>query len=63
MSRLRRLRLSDRIFFVTANLRRDVDPFKEGEYQGSLWPAWMRPESGLAFCFAGMSSCPTTGMG
>ncbi|HEV2178432.1 MAG TPA: transposase [Terriglobia bacterium] len=32
MSHLRRLRTSDRIFFVTVNLRRVVAPLAEGEY-------------------------------
>ena len=32
MSNIHRLRLSDRIFFVTTNLRRDVNPFRTSEY-------------------------------
>ena len=32
MSRVHRLRLSDRIFFVTVNLRRSLPPFTEAEY-------------------------------
>ena len=32
MSRLHRLRTTDRIFFVTVNLRRSVDIFRESEY-------------------------------
>ena len=32
MARLHRLRVSDRIFFVTVNLQRSLPPFMEGEY-------------------------------
>jgi putative transposase len=32
VSHVRRLRNSDRIFFVTVNLRRTMPPFEEGEY-------------------------------
>ncbi len=38
MSHVRRLPVSDRIFFVTVNLRRVLAPLTEGEY-GRILPA------------------------
>ncbi len=41
MSRVHRLRTTDRLFFVTVNLRRSLEPFRLGEY-----PLWIEVPEG-----------------
>ena len=53
MSHIHRLRTTDRVFYVTVNLRRSVHAFNAPEYRMMIDD--MEGERGSDFCFAATS--------